>query len=169
MWFIKIMLLCFIFIGTSSIGIMLSNRYKNRTKELYEIKKALNYFRTKIEYTYEPLKDIFLDISKNLNYNIGNIFKVAAIKMEEASVQDAWQNSIEISENSFNKNDIQIIKSFGETLGQTDIQGQLNKTNLTLELIEKQIEDARYEQAKNEKLYKTLGIITGMGLVIILI
>ena len=169
MWFIKTILLFFIFFGSASIGIMLSNRYKNRTNELYEIKKGLNYFKSKIEYTYEPLKEIFLDISNNLNYNIGNIFKIASLNMEKMSAEYAWRNSIELSENCLNKNDLEIIKSFGKTLGQTDIQGQLNKTNLTLELIERQIEDATKEQNKNEKLYKTLGFITGMGLVIILI
>lgn len=169
MWFIKVILLCFIFCGSSLIGIMIANKYKNRTNGLCEMKKGLNYFKSKIEYTYEPLKDIFLDISNNINFEIGNIFKVAATKMESLSAEDAWEYSVNISENCLKKSDKEIIKEFGKTLGQTDIQGQLNKTKLTLEFIDKQIEEARGEQIKNEKLYQTLGVIAGMGLVIILI
>lgn len=169
MWIIKIILLCFIFCGSSLIGMMIANKYKNRTNELYEFKKALNFFISKIEYTYEPVQDIFYEIAENSNENISNIFNIAAKKTEEISAEDAWNYSVSISKNSFNKDDIQIIKDFGKTLGQTNIDGQLNKTKLTLEFLNKQIEDSEREQDKNEKLYKTLGIIAGMGLVIILI
>ena len=166
---IKIMLLFFIFIGTSLIGIMISNKYKNRTKELYEIKKTLNFFKSKIEYTYEPLKDIFLEISNNSIENIRNIFLTTATKMDQLSAEDAWKYAVEISKNNLNKKDISIIKDFGTALGQTDIQGQLNKTKLTLEFLDKQIEEAEDEEEKNTKLYKTLGVVAGAGLVIILI
>ena len=169
MWAIKIILLGFILLGSSLIGVMISNKYKNRTTELYELKKALNHFKSKIEYTYEPIKEIFLDISYNTIENISNIFNNAAIKLDELSAEDAWIYSISTSRNYLNKDDIEIIKDFGKTLGQTDIQRQLNKTKLTLEFLEGQIQNAEIEQNKNEKLYKTLGIITGMGLVIVLI
>ena len=169
MWVIKIILLFFIFTGTALIGIMLANKYKNRTKELYELKKAFNYIKSKIEYTYEPIKEIFIDISYNTSENISNIFSNTAIKLDELSAEEAWLNAINTSKNYLNKDDIEIIKDFGKTLGQTDKKGQIDKTNLTLEFLDRQILDAENEQDKNEKLYKTLGIITGMGLVIILI
>lgn len=58
---------------------------------------------------------------------------------------------------------------FGKILGQTDLQGQLGKVKLTLDFLETQIQQAQAEENKNKKLYKTLGVITGVGLVIILI
>ena len=59
--------------------------------------------------------------------------------------------------------------TFGKILGQTDLQGQLGKVKLTLDFLETQIQQAQAEENKNKKLYKTLGVLTGMGLVIILI
>ncbi|MCI8832759.1 MAG: hypothetical protein HFJ18_03035 [Clostridia bacterium] len=58
---------------------------------------------------------------------------------------------------------------FGKILGQTDLQGQIGKVKLTLDFLETQIQHAQTEENKNKKLYKTLGVLTGMGLVIILI
>lgn len=166
---LKTLILCSIFFGSTYIGIMISNRYKHRTEQLCEVKRALNFFETKIEYTHEPLQDIFMDISNNLKQEIGSVFKVAGVKMKEISAKEAWEYSIDISQTALKDEDINIIKDFGKTLGQTDLQGQLSKTKLTLQFLEKQIGESQIEENKNKKLYKTLGILTGMGLVIILI
>ena len=61
------------------------------------------------------------------------------------------------------------LEIFGKILGQTDLQGQLGKVKLTLGFLDKQILEAQAEENKNKKLYKTLGVLTGVGLVIILI
>lgn len=148
---------------------MISNKYKNRTEQLCEMKRALNFFEAKIEYTHEPLQDIFIDISNILKQEMANLFKVASVKMREKSAKEAWEYSIDISQNSLNNEDINIIKDFGKTLGQTDLNGQLSKTKLILEFLDKQIEEAKEEERKNKKLYRSLGVLTGIGLVIILI
>lgn len=133
------------------------------------MKKALNFFETKLEYTHEPLKDIFIDISNTTKREVGSIFKIAGIKMKEFSAKEVWEYSVDISQTALKKDDLNIIKDFGKTLGQTDLQGQLSKTKLTLQFLDKQIEESQIEENKNKKLYKTLGVLTGMGLVIILI
>ena len=58
---------------------------------------------------------------------------------------------------------------FGKLLGKTDIKGQLSQIELTQKLIEKQIEKAEFEKNKNSKLYKTIGIISGIAICIILV
>lgn len=58
---------------------------------------------------------------------------------------------------------------FGKLLGKTDVEGQVSEILLTQKLIEKQIEKAEYEKLKNSKLYKSMGVICGLGICIILI
>ena len=112
MLFIKSIILCSIFGGSTLVGIMISNKYKNRTIQLCEMKKALNFFEAKIEYTYEPIADIFVEISNNIKREIGSIFKVAAVKMKEMSAKDAWEHSVDISQTNLLKEDLEIIKDF---------------------------------------------------------
>ena len=112
MLFIKSIILCSIFGGSTLIGIMLSNKYKNRTIQLCEMKKALNFFEAKIEYTYEPIADIFVEISNNIKREIGSIFKVSAVKMKEMSAKDAWEHSVNISQTNLLKEDLDISKDF---------------------------------------------------------
>ena len=89
--------------------------------------------------------------------------------MKELSAEEAWNKSIEKSNTYLNKEDIENIKSFGKMLGKTDKEGQVSHLELTKTFIEIQIEKARKEEEKNSKLYKTLGVLCGLALVIILI
>ena len=67
---IKSIIMLIIYISSSSLGIMLANRYRYRVDELKQIRSALNIIKTKIQYTYEPLPQIFLDISKKFEGGI---------------------------------------------------------------------------------------------------
>lgn len=157
-----------IIIGISSyLGILKAKTYENRVKELNKFQNALLMFKSKIEFTYEPIKIIFEEISKVIYKNEANIFLLTS--REEKSITSSWSDSINYYKNDFNNEDKEIIKMFGKLLGKTDIKGQVNEIELTMKLIEKQIEKAEYEKNKNSKLYKTMGVVLGMGICIILI
>lgn len=153
---IKFTFLIMILGASSYIGIIISNKYKDRVIELKEVKKGLNIFETKIKYTYEPVPDIFNEISRNLKDNIANIFKVASKEMKNTSAKLAWEKAVEEAKTNMKKEDIEIIKGLGKLLGKTDLEGQVNQIELTNKFLDEQIEIAKREYAKNEKLYKTL-------------
>lgn len=153
---IKFISLIAILLFSSYIGIIISNKYKNRVEDLKEIKRGLNIFETKIKYTYEPVPEIFKEISGNLKENIANIFINASKNMEENIAKDAWNQAIDNSNTSMNKEDLEVIKGLGKLLGKTDLDGQVSQIELTDRFIDTQIEKAEKEYTKNEKLYKTL-------------
>ena len=90
------------------------------------------------------------------------------IDLNKENLNFAWINSVE-NNKQFNDEDKDIIKTFGKLLGKTDIKGQVSEIKLMQNLIEKQIANAELEKNKNVKLYKTMGIISGLGICIILI
>ncbi len=49
------------------------------------------------------------------------------------------------------------------------LKDRFGQIELTSKLIEKQIEKAECEKNKNFKLYKTMGVISGIGICIILV
>lgn len=153
---IKFISLIAILLFSSYIGIIISNKYKNRVEDLKEIKRGLNIFETKIKYTYEPVPEIFKEISSNLKENIANVFINASKNMGENTAKDAWNQAIDNSNTSMNKEDLEVIKGLGKLLGKTDIDGQVSQIELTDRFIDTQIEKAEKEYIKNEKLYKTL-------------
>jgi len=165
---LKIIIYGFIFLSSSLIGILISKKYKNRVNELIEFKNALNIFKTKISYTYKPIPDIFIDISENTSSNISNVFKLAADKMDILTAGEAWCIALKLEELNINEEDKVVLNNLGKLLGETDLNGQLNTIEMTSDFLDKQIKKAELLQDKNEKMYRTLGMIIGLSIVIIL-
>ena len=166
---VKIVIYMFIFLSTSLIGTLISKRYINRVNELKEFKNALNIFKTKIRYTYEPIPEIFKEISLNVNSNISNVFKVASDKMKYCSAGQAWSLSLKLDNLSINSEDRIALNNLSKLLGETDLDGQLSQIEMTSNFLDKQIDDAEKERNKCEKMYRSLGMIIGIAIVIILI
>ena len=84
---IKNILLFVILFTSTSIGILIANKYSNRVKELKEMKIGLNIFNTKIKFTYEPIPKIFNDIALTIseNSNISKIFLVTSKKYKKSN------------------------------------------------------------------------------------
>lgn len=158
-----------VFLISLYIGNLISKKYTLRLKELKEIKNAIDIVESKIKFTYEPLPEIFLQTSKMLSSNISQIFVQASNNMKTYDAEEAWNNSIDKTNTNLNEEDIESIKNFGTMLGKTDKEGQINRIELTKTFIEMQIEKARIEEEKNAKMYKTLGAVIGLAIVIILI
>ena len=169
MLILKILLLALIVGVSSMIGILFSKKYINREKEIRELKAALSMFSTKIKFTYEPIPSLFMEIANKNKGNVGNIFARAAEIMKEKPAGEAWEQALCDTNNNFNKEDMEVIKSLSKMLGQTDIEGQISEIEVVNEFLSSQLEKAVEERRKNEKMYRTLGIVTGIKIAIILI
>ena len=166
---IKYVGIFFVFCITFYIGNLISKKFTLRLKELKDIKNALNIIESKIKFTYEPLQEIFIQTSKMVSKNISEIFVQACNYMKTEDAQNAWEKGLQLATTNLTKEDIESINNFGKMLGKTDKEGQISSLELTKTFIEMQIEKARVEEEKNAKLYKTLGAVIGLALVIILI
>lgn len=169
MQMIKYFILFIIFILSNIIGKAIAGKYTYRLEELKEMKNALNIFKSKIKFTYEPIPEIFSEISKSTNKNIAKIFEVAKNEMKNRTAEEAWKIAISNSENNLNKEDKDTLNMMSKMLGKSDVEGQISQIDITQNFIDKQIQNAEYERNKNEKLYKKLGTVIGLALVIILV
>lgn len=166
---IKILIYSSIFLVCSTIGLLKSQKYIYRVNELREFKNALNMFKTKIKFTYEPLPEIFRQISGAIKPNIGSIFKIASYNMNFFSAGDAWNKAIDTDILNINLEDKNVLKNLSKLLGATDLEGQLSQIEMTSNFLDEQIKKAEKEREKNESVYRKLGMIIGLGIVIILI
>ena len=165
----KIILLISIVVASTFLGILFSKKYSNREKELKEMKNALNIFKAKIKFTYEPIPNIFLEISNKIDGNVGKIFERASNRMKEENAGDAWVKAYDDVPSNLIEEDIVILKNLGRLLGQTDIEGQLSQIEVTETFLNEQIRQAQEEKNKNEKLYSKLGVVIGLAIVIVLV
>ncbi len=119
--YIKYILLIIIFSLSTSIGILISKIYENRVIELKEFKNILNIIKNKIKFTYEPLGDIFIQISKEKETKVEKIFEEIAEEMKIKQVKIAWEDCIQKADISIKQEDKDTLKKLGKLLGQTDV------------------------------------------------
>ena len=165
----KLFLLALIIGASSVIGILFSKKYANREKEIKEMKTGLNIFATKIKFTYEPIPNLFMEIANKIGGNVGDIFQRAALNMKEQTAGDAWNNALEEVKHNFTSEDIVVLKNLSKLLGETDLEGQISEIEVVNQFLTSQLESAGEERRKNEKMYRTLGVVTGLTIAIILI
>ena len=165
---VKYILLICIFGLSTAIGLAISKSYENRVIELKEFKNILNIIKTKIKFTYEPLADIFRQISNNNETNVEKIFGQMANQITYFQTKEVWENCIQEADISINQEDKEILKKLGKLLGQTDVEGQVSEIEVTENFLNMQIDKAEEDKKKNQKMYKTLGITIGLVFVIVL-
>ena len=111
----------------------------------------------------------FLKLQMNLKIVFGEIFKMASIKMQEVSAGEAWRYALENSHTNMKDEDLKVLENLEKLLGKTNVDGQLSEITLIEKFVVNQSQIAEEEQKKNEKMYRSLGIIAGLAIAIILI
>ena len=140
-----------------------------RLEELEELRNSLDILKTKIKFTYEPLPEIFDEISKISKKNVAQIFKTAKENMNSENAGIAWNRAVELNQNNLKDEDKEILKMMSKMLGQTDVEGQISQIEITEKFLDTKIQEAQIEKQKNEKLYTKLGTTVGLVIVLILI
>lgn len=116
MYLLKYLMLFLIFICSYLIGKYISQKYIDRLIELEEIKKALNIFKSKIKFTYEPIPEIFKEISNNISFNISNLFKNTINKMNYETASISWVQAVDEYQGNLVNEDKQAIKTLSKLL-----------------------------------------------------
>lgn len=97
------------------LGIYKAKSYEKRENELKKIKSSLDFFKSKIEFTSEPIKEIFLQISKVVYENKNNIFLRAGYYIDDQSAGEAWNKAIEEENKGILEEDKEVLKMLRKT------------------------------------------------------
>lgn len=174
MLLIKFFLIFCVFGASTFIGYTIANRYRTRVNEINDLLFALEIFETKIKYTYDSLGTSFLYIADILKTKIYRIFYVTAEEIRENKNDSAGECFKRVVDDekiflALTKEDIDILKELGVSLGQTDMEGQVKNIRLVHDSLKKQLTNANDEKNKNFKLYRNMGMLSGLVIIIILL
>lgn len=162
-----------IIIGCSSlIGIIHANTFIERTKLLASLISTLQMLETEIVYTATPLPEMLIKIAKKSRIEIARIFETTVNildKKEGYLFAEAWKKAIEqeTKETVFNEGDKELLISLGNNLGISNSVDQVKHIHLTREEIKRSYELSIISQKKNTRLYRNLGFLLGITIVII--
>ncbi|UFJ42922.1 stage III sporulation protein AB [Brevibacillus humidisoli] len=162
-----------ILFSASMIGWQISKSYANRPLQLRAWLLALQMLETEIVYGSTPLHRAFAKIGHRVLPAIGRIFLTAADQLitdEGQATQACWQTAMEKhwTGTALRKPEKDVLLGLGYILGNSDREDQQKHLRLAVTHLRALEEEARVEQTKYEKMYKTLGVLSGLLLVILM-
>lgn len=162
-----------IVITSSWIGFIIAGYYRERPKQLRDFQSALQMLQTEIIYGSTPIPEALSRIAKKTNMPVSTFFqnvKEILYNYRGYTVDEAWEIALKNlhRESSLNKTDKEILSVLGNYLGISDKQDQIKHLKLTSSYLKKQEENAEEERKKNEKMWKYLGVLTGLMIILLI-
>ncbi|CAM3801228.1 stage III sporulation protein SpoIIIAB [Mesobacillus zeae] len=169
---IKIMGAALIIAASTWMGIEASRHFSERPKQLRLLKSALQSLEAEIMYGHTPLHEASRRLSAQLPKPLSVLFAdfSARLTNSETTVSAAWRESLEEvwKETALRQGEFEIMKQFGETLGRHDKMSQQKQIQLAISHLQREEGDAFEKQTKYEKMVKSLGFLSGLLLIILL-
>lgn len=158
----------------STIGFIYGNSYKKRRQSLYDLQYSIRLLQSEILIKSTPLPKALKDLNKKMKTGIYSVFLEIGEELE-AGIEDDIYLSFLSKENllkskfSLEDEDIEIFLYLGEILGQSNRYDQDKNLNFIIQQINELSIKAGLEEEKNQKLYPSLGVLIGIGMIIILL
>lgn len=157
--------------ATSLIGFLMAAECSKRPRALRELQSMLQMLENEISYLSNLLSEAFNRIYDGANFNTAIIFREAAkyLGTDGYTADLAWEKAIveNYGKLSLNSEDKTILLAFGKMLGNSDLEGQLNNIRLISSQLKLQEIKAEEMKKKNEKMYRSLGVLSGLAIAII--
>lgn len=160
--------------SSTVIGYKLSEKYVKRPGELRSMQTALQMLESEIIFSLNPLPDAFNNIAVCFEGGVKKIFMGAAELLNKRTgmtAQEAWTQSIQNSKSDmhFEEADYKILMEFGNSLGSSDRENQIKNIHLACSKLAMEEKKAEKQREKNEKMYKSLGLLAGVLIVLVLL
>lgn len=161
-------------IASTSIGLTISNRLEKRPKHIRQLESSLQLLEAEITYSQTPLQIAFQTIATQLPHPVNHFYYMLSEDMNLESDGDFtshWEYRVdELGKRaSYKKSEMEILKQFGHSLGQHDFLQQQKQIRLALTHLERELEEARDEHYKYSKLARSLGVLIGVFIVLLLV
>ncbi|MCP8967060.1 stage III sporulation protein SpoIIIAB [Ectobacillus ponti] len=170
---IKLMGAVLIVIATTWVGFQLAKRYSERPRQLRLLKSALQSLEAEIMYGHTPLRDAAQRLAKQMPKPLCWFFETfeAELCKGEKTVREAWNDSlVQVWKlTALKKTELEILQQFGETLGQHDRDSQQKHIRLCITHLEREEGEAKDAQLQYERMMRSLGVLTGLLIVILLL
>jgi stage III sporulation protein AB len=161
-----------IVIATTGLGFSYARRLSERPKQLRHLKYALQTLEAEIMFGHTPLREACRRLALQTPKPISEIFHhFTEVLMEQgANVKTSWEKTLKMvwKDLALSQPEYEILIQFGTTLGQHDREQQQKQIRLTLTHLEREEADARDKQTRYEKMYKSLGVLAGLLIVVLL-
>jgi len=162
-----------VLISTTLVGFHFANVLANRSKQLRQLQSALQILEAEITYGQVPLATASARIATQIQEPLALFWRSLSNKLTAGisgvsvifreALEETWHQTV------LKQEEYEIISQFGETLGKHDRYGQQQHIQIALTHLVRIEKEAVEEQRKFEKMFKSLGALSGLLIVILLV
>ncbi len=170
---IKLLAGIIVLFGCGYLGILFSIKFKKRIKQLAELQQAMCELEHNIEFLQIPIGDGLNFVSKHCETELKSVFLYMSERLQTSPVCDMerlWRRGFEKYRQALalKDEDIEIMIDFSKSLGSGNREKEKNNIKVTSMRLKIAEDEARIEQEQNSKMYRGLGFLFGIFVVIIL-
>ncbi|KMT21340.1 stage III sporulation protein SpoIIIAB [Clostridium cylindrosporum] len=163
-----------VIMSTTLVGFYYSRMFSERLKQIRELQYSLNMLESEIIYSASPLIQAMEYVAERSRAPINEFFRVFSEKLYKKEIEgilEGFQSTMMEFKGKLRleKDEIDTLASFVKSLESSDLEGQKANFNITMKKLEGFEKRAEESMTKNEKLYKYLGVCSGLLVVIILV
>ena len=163
-----------IIVSAYMMGVYYAQKEKLKIEDMEEIKKGLSIVKDEIMFLSMPLGEAFCQASEKLTGGAASIFSSIGRGIKEnpdRSLDEVINNAIDedISETFMKKEDASVLVSLGKTMGDMDSDHQRASIDMTVSDIDGKIDVLKGKSEKNEKMYRSIFVLGGILVAVVLI
>lgn len=156
------------------IGFQIASRYRRRPAELRGLQTGLAVLVTEVEYGATPLPEALRTAARAAGPAVGPLLAEAADRILAGggiTAGEALQAAITEGRAAtcLTRDDLAILTALAAMLGASGRQDQVRHLRLALERLSGAEAEASAERARYEPMYRYVGVLSGLALVLILI
>ncbi len=168
---IGIVMIC---MASSILGYIQGEKYKDHYNEQIYLKKLVMLIRGEIRYNCGVLSEVFGNVARKAKKPYSDIFMKLSEELAKANgiaFGEIWKREVidRLSATKLWESDITGFQELGENMGYLDMQMQLNYIDFYIDKLTEEINNTQEKLQGNVKLFKSLGIMGGLLLAILLI
>lgn len=163
----------FVIIGALGIGWYLQQNLRRHLILLGELKQALICMRNDLLYTRSPMGELYESARQCVGQELRECFAELEQQTQENAQAEAyqiWNNvwTLQSKKLGFTGEEQRILLRAGQKLGGIEVNQQVELLQFAQEQLEERLEQYRRTQKQQEHLYRSLSLLGGLFLVVLL-
>ena len=147
-------------------GLYASGSFQNRVNLLEQYLKFLRQAKSMIGYTAADIREV-LSLPASLPLLRPVLEDCLHLLEGGCELGAAWRGGVDLHVQR--QSDRELLYSFGDSFGTSDVSGELNKLSLHGELVEQQLSALREELKTKRRIYRIIGMFSGVLTAVILL
>lgn len=161
------------FVACTAIGLTKAREIRERKQLLLDFKDMVNHISTEISYFKEPLPQVFERLSAGDDRESRLLLRscLTAYISKGIHLREIWKEAVEdvYAGSSLTKEDLAVMQSCGDFLGQSDFKGQEGHFALFHQQMDRQLAEAEENIQVKGKMYGKMGVSAGLVIAVVCI